>query len=167
VKEIRKKISIVLVLMIALSLSIISVSAYSKEVPTPYNYPATQTYGTWDSTNERATEAIFGFAFRCQIMFEYTSISTSADEYKIQIDYNGEYPGYPVESLCVYYRWGTTGNWIWICNLDYTLFDGFITIGAATSSTCQILFLDGVQLFDAYQHTWYFGNEPVVWAYWN
>jgi hypothetical protein len=166
VEEIKKKSIALLVLLVAISLSVMPVHAYSDQ----RHYYCTDidpTFGTWDSSDEKASEGFFGFAYRCQIIFEYTSLSTSADEYKIQIDYNGESPAYPIESLCVYYRWGTTGSWIWICNLDYNLFDGYITIADATSTTCQILFLDGVQFLDGYQHTWYFGNEPVVWAYWN
>lgn len=166
--RIKRKLITLSLILVALSVLVVPVSAYSKEED--YNYDVLfQTYGSWNTANNRAVESFYGLAYRCMIVFRYTDIDTSADVYKIQIDYNGVTPGYYpcCESLGLYYRWGTSGPWIWLSWLDINLYDGFITIADATSTTCEVLLLDCSTLLDPYQNTWYFGDEPNVWAYWN
>jgi hypothetical protein len=169
VEIIRKKVVSLSLVLVVLTVLAAPATAWSDSESYEADGDPVQTFGNWDAENEQASESLVGLVYRCQIMFEYTGIDTSADVYKIQIDYDGVSPGvYPYwESLGLYYRWGDDGSWIHKSNLDIYTYDGFLTITDATSSTCQILFIDQVRTFDLCPNTWYFGNEPIVWAYWN
>lgn len=166
-KRIRKMLIMLSTFLIVVSFLVVPIHAWS-DMGYYYYSGISQMEGSWNTSTERATEELNGLAYLCQIIFQYTSVDLTADVYKIQIDYDGVDSGYPwnYESLYLQYRWGTSGIWIWISTLDINTYDGFITIADATSTTCQVRLIDTSRTIDGLQHTWFFGNEPILWVYW-
>ncbi|MGM0687224.1 MAG: hypothetical protein ACQET3_09670 [Promethearchaeati archaeon] len=121
--------------------------------------------GTWDEDKNKAIEGGTQGMYDMVIIFIIENVDQSAHTYKIRIDYDS-YTALGPETLQVYYGWGSSGEWIWICNCDWWLGDMKITVADATSSVLQVKFIDTSSL-DFKCDGWIFGREPELWMYWN
>ena len=101
------------------------------------------------------------------LIFQYTCVSTSADSYGLDINYDGEYPNWiwDLESLKVEYRWGTSGTWTHLTYLDFWPYDGELSINDATNSVFQLRMRGCLETSDSTDHTWYFGEDPTLLAH--
>ncbi len=166
----RKEVVVALLFIVPISMYALPVMANITDPGPSYYVPSSiqEIDGVWDSTSHDAIETQSGFSYRCEIIFYYTMVDTSADVYKIDIDYDGEEPGWfwQIESLEMLYRWGSGGSWTHLAYFDVSTYDGKMTITDATSSTLQIRIIGCIEFNDNIQHTWYFGAEPQLWLYW-
>jgi hypothetical protein len=154
------------ILMILVSFSICyPVSADS--TTNYYDYSPAEIYGDWNPTYNRAIEYSYNSVYRCDLVFEFTGVTQSADAYWINLDYDCESPGYwpYVESLVMKYRWSNSGTWTIISFLDIIAFDGDLDITSATSSILYLRFTDCAPEDIGAANTWYFGYEPYLTAY--
>jgi hypothetical protein len=161
----HKKILLpILLIIVALS---ICLPVRAESTTYYYDYTPDETYGDWHPLYNRAIEFNYSNIYKCELVFVYTSVSQNADEYWINLDYNGETPGYwpYTESLKMEYRWSDNETWTCLCYLDLVAFDGEIVITDATSSTLYLRFKDCGRTSDGVATTWYFGYEPYLAAY--
>lgn len=165
VNRIRQRMVVLGAFLLVVSMFVMPVVAWSDSESYQDSNPS-ETYGSWDSYNERANEADIGTTYGCDLIFEMTSIPQDGDSYKLHIDYDGCNPGWPYhESLLIEYRWGSSGSWTFVAYCDYQKGDWMEDLSDPTSSIFQVHFIDcGRGIFDS-DHTWYFGNEPVLWVY--
>ncbi|TFH10278.1 MAG: hypothetical protein E4H14_02850 [Candidatus Thorarchaeota archaeon] len=159
----KKALIPILVILVTLS---VCVPVRAAETVTTYN-SIDENLGVWNTLYNRAVETWYSPGNqKCEIVFTYTGISQSADDYWINLDYNGVTPGYwpYLESLKMEYRWSNTASWTYICHLDINSFDGDKGIKSATSSILYLRFTD-CDTTDGVATTWYFGYEPYLTAY--
>jgi hypothetical protein len=161
----RNSLLIPIIAIVLVSLVCLPVSAGE----TDYDDPSvTESLGVWNSAYNRASEVNYDDIYRCVIIFTYSDVATGADDYWINIDYDGEEPGFfwNQESLKVEYRWSNVGSWTFLCY--YTVNAGVTNhdITTATSSTLYLRFSDCGVTSDTIHHTWYFGDEPILTANW-
>jgi len=165
----RKAISTLSLLFLAMFLlTPMRVQAYSRTTDT-YD-DKDENKGDWNPVDHEAMEFQDGGVYQVEVVFIFTSVDTSKDAYKLDINYGGHEPGYwPwTESLMVYYRWGSSGSWTWHLTLDINPYDDEKTITDPTSSRLEVLFYDYANASDSCQTTWYFGHDgPILVIYEN
>jgi hypothetical protein len=125
--------------------------------------------GIWNTGSNYAKETLYSTVYRIVLVFECYYVDQDADDYWIELDYNGVTPWlWPAgEDLEMLYRWGTSGGFTHLANLGFWAVDTDFDITAPTSSILQIKFRGTSESSDTAQNTWYFGDEPILWAYWD
>ncbi|MHA1929185.1 MAG: hypothetical protein ACTSV2_11485 [Candidatus Thorarchaeota archaeon] len=163
----RKIIIFPLVLIIVISFCCLPVRATN---PDDITYNEILEYdGVWNTMLNKAVEILSSGAYRCNLVFEYVSVPTDADDYWIEFHYNGVDPGWwwNTESLQVSFRWGRSGGFTNIILFDTNPYDGDKDITTASSSILQIKFRGCLEITDSSEHTWFFDSEPVLWYYYD
>lgn len=156
----------VLGVCLCLTLILISINLVAAARELTYQVSPNETYGDWDTYDDVTEENVSGI-YRCYIVFVFSNVPEDADDYYIEIDYDGHTPGYPwnAESLKAQYRWGTTGSWNLIAFFDIFPSEYDWDISDPNSSTLQLRFVDCITTSDSTQHTWYFGDLPALCMY--
>ncbi|MBD3159601.1 MAG: hypothetical protein GF309_12485, partial [Candidatus Lokiarchaeota archaeon] len=123
----------------------------------------TEYEGTWSTKNNYAREPLEGSVYRINIIFEFYNVPQDADDYWFEIDYEGLSHIWPFgERLDVMYRWGTSGGFTHLVYYDHFLSDTTWDITSPSSTIFQLKFRGCAEVTDGIQHTWYFGDEPIL-----
>ena len=159
-KNHKKTLIPILVTIVVLSVICMPVRA------TDYNdYSPDEIYGVWNSTYNRAVEVAYGSYYKCQIQFIFTGVTQDADDYWINLKYDGTLNGWPwTESLKMEYKWGPYGTWTFLAYLDIQTYNGDLDITSATSSILYLRFTDCAPEDIGAANTWCFGYEPYLTA---
>jgi hypothetical protein len=120
--------------------------------------------GTWYPSENQALEGGSLGAYDFQATFIYYGVDTTADTYKVRVNFTGSDQS-PPESINVYYKWGS-GSWTFLTTIS-SQGDSQYTIADATSTTLYVRLEDYSNFFDFLRDRWSFGGEPELWMYWN
>ncbi|MHA1956785.1 MAG: hypothetical protein ACXAAO_13280 [Candidatus Thorarchaeota archaeon] len=163
-KNKRNTIIVLAIVLIVPFLVALPVKAVTTDID--YYDSRNENWGDWNPVDYEALEFIYSGVYKFECVFVFTSVAQDGDAYKLDIDYNTLWPGWPFhESILVYYRWGSSGGWTWHLTLDLNSYDDQKVILDASNSRLEVKFYDAGQGRDLLETTWFFGHDgPILWV---